>query len=244
MATQDETNAILPTRTRRQKRSQTATLVLMGATPFVVLGLDPLHSEVRVFRDLQACQTALPGAQDYCETLNAEAANRHPSLAPKYTSRHQCESDFAHVTVNNSCESGWCGIDDLSVCERTADGYYRPPFSGFLVDQAILDGTYEGTKPAPESLDDRQLQPVYSISDETLSSSGDEGQGSTYRSHTPFLWHYVMANGQYLGNQNLRDPVTRTKSQLAASTSRTFTGTSQRGGFGSTARQTMQAARS
>lgn len=60
MATQDEANAILPTRTRRQKRSQTATLVLMGATPFVVLGLDPLHSEVRVFG---TCRHARPPCQ-------------------------------------------------------------------------------------------------------------------------------------------------------------------------------------
>ncbi len=62
MATQEGMQAALQTRSRRQKRSQAATLVLMGATPFAVLGLDPLHTDVRVFRNLQACHVVpLPG---------------------------------------------------------------------------------------------------------------------------------------------------------------------------------------
>lgn len=243
MATQEGMQAALQTRSRRQKRSQAATLVLMGATPFALLGLDPLHTDVRVFRNLQACQAALSHSPGYCEDLDAEAAARHPSMAPRYTSRNQCEADFAHVTSAESCESGWCSAESLSTCESTADGYYRPPYSAFLVDQSVLNGTYKGEKPAPISLDGTQLQPVYGISDHTLNSS-DESGNTSHHSHIPFYWHYVTANGQYLGSKNLRGSVTQARSQLAANTGKTYTGTSQRGGFGATARQTMQAARS
>ncbi|MFL1456286.1 DUF1190 domain-containing protein [Marinobacter sp. GN3S48] len=243
MATQEEMSAALQPRTRRQKRSQAATLVLMGATPFAVLGLDPLHTDVRVFQNLQACQAALSSAPGYCESLDAEAASRHPEMAPRYTSRHQCEADFAHVTGEESCASGWCSTESLSTCESTGDGYYRPPYTSFLVDQSVIDGTYEGEQPAPESLDGSQLQPVYGISDHTLNNTGDNDNAS-HHSHVPFYWHYVAANGQYLGNKNLRGPVTRARTQLAANTGKTYTGTTRRGGFGATAKQTMQAARS
>lgn len=243
MATQEGMQAALQARSRRQKRSQAATLVLMGATPFAVLGLDPLHTDVRVFRNLQACQATLSSASGYCDALDAAAAARHPAMAPKYTSRNQCEADFAHVTNDKSCESGWCSAESLSTCESTGDGHYRPPYSAFLVDQSVLDGTYEGETPDPESLDDSQLQPVYGIADETLNSGSDDGYAS-HHSHIPFYWHYVTANGQYLGNKNLRAPVTLAHTQLAGNTGKTYTGTAQRGGFGATARQTMQSARS
>ncbi|MBN8239649.1 DUF1190 domain-containing protein [Marinobacter hydrocarbonoclasticus] len=244
MAAQEGISTALKTRSRRQKRSQAATLVLMGATPLVVLGFDPWHTDVRVFRTIDACQSTLSSAQGYCEDLEREVALRHAVMAPKYTSRAQCEADFAHVINEESCKTGWCSADNLATCEQADNGLYQPPYSGFLVDQSVLDKSYHGEQPDPSSLSDRQLQPVYGISDETLKSGDDSGDGYSHHSHVPFFWHYVTANGQYLGNKNLRGPVTMARTQLAGSAGKVYNGKTQRGGFGSTARQTMQAARS
>ncbi|TGN39949.1 DUF1190 domain-containing protein [Marinobacter confluentis] len=235
----------LPRRTRRQKRTQAATLVLMGATPFAVLGLDPLHTSVRVFQDVRACHSALSSSLAYCEALSTEAESRHADMAPEYTSLAQCSADFDHVTGDLACADGWCSADNLSTCETTDNGHFRPPFKSFLVDESVLRSAYQGDFPAPESLGEKQLQPVYGIADSTLHDGGESGSSSySHHSHIPFFWHYVAANGQYLGNQTMRGSVTMARSQLASSGNKTYTGTTQRGGFGATARKTMQSARS
>lgn len=242
MATHTEAAEALQKRARRQKRTQAATLVLMGATPLVVLGLDPLHTEVRVFRDIQDCQNTLSTAPDYCEALNAEAERRHPSLAPTYDTRSHCEADFAHVVEPTPCLEGWCSADSLSMCETSPNGQYRPVYSGFLVDQSVLDDSRSGLTPAPDSLSHNQLQPVYGISDASL--QGEDSSGYSSYSHVPLLWHYVSPGGRYLGDRTLKQPVTVNRFGLASASPKHFSGTAQRGGFGATARQTMQSARS
>lgn len=246
MAAQDGMFTTLKNRTRRQKRSQAASLVLMGATPLIVLGMDPLHIDVRVFSGLDSCNTVLGSSPDYCEALNLEAASRHATMAPKYTSMEQCEADFTHITNSNACKEGWCNAESFSTCEPSGNGLFQPPYSGFLVDQAIIDDAKMGQKANPETLSDRQLQPAYGISDYTLQDDQNNSDSGDYshHSHIPYYWHYVTANGQYLGNKNLRGPVTMTRAQLAGHPGKVYSGSSRRGGFGSTARQTMQSARS
>lgn len=244
MATQEGIQAALKHRTRRQKRSQAATLVLMGATPFAVVGLDPLHTDIRIFQNVNACHSALNSSLAYCEALNAEAAIRHLDMAPEYSSRSQCTADFAHVINNNHCMDGWCDAENLSTCETTEDGHFRPPYKSFMVDESLFKSAREGIFPDPETLGEKQLQPVYGIADSTLHENEDGTSSYSHHSHIPFYWHYVAANGQYLGNQTVRGPVTMARSQLATFGNKTYTGTSSRGGFGATARQTMQSARS
>ena len=244
MATQEGIQAALKHRTRRQKRSQAATLVLMGATPFAVIGLDPLHTDMRIFQNVKACQSALNSSLEYCEALNAEAADRHREMAPEYSSRAQCTADFAHVIDNTDCMNGWCGAENLSTCETTHDGRYRPAYRSFMVDESLVTDVREGIFPDPKALGEKQLQPVYGIADSTLHENEDGTSSYSAHSHIPFYWHYVAANGQYLGNQTVRGPITMARSQLTASGNKTYTGTSSRGGFGATARQTMQSARS
>ncbi|WP_336366189.1 DUF1190 domain-containing protein [Marinobacter sp. C2H3] len=243
MAAQEGISATLKTRSRRQKRSQAATLVLMGATPFVVLAYDPLHIDVRVFQNLAACQQALPSASDYCNALSREAASRHPTMAPRYTSRAQCDTDFAHIINEDACESGWCSADNLINCEQTGDGHYRPPFSGFMVDQSVLTSGAEGGRPNPSKLSQQQLQPVYEIPDNALHRGENSDSGSSYGYH-PLIWHYVTANGQYLGDKGLSTPVTLARTQLTSRSGKAYNGSTRRGGFGATALRTMQAARS
>lgn len=244
MAAQDGIKTTVKNRTRRQKRSQAASLVLMGATPLIVLGMDPLHIDVRVFSDLDSCNTAPGLTPDYCEALNREAASRHAAMAPKYTSMEQCETDFTHITNDNACKEGWCNAENFSTCESSENGLFQPPYSSFLVDQSVIDEAQGGQQANPAALSDQQLQPVYGISDYTLQNDQDSGSDYSHHSHIPFYWHYVTANGQYLGNKNLRGPVTMARTQLASNSGQVYSGTSKRGGFGSTARRTMQSARS
>lgn len=240
MTTQEGLSTAIKSRTHSQKRSQKATLVLMGATPFVVLGLDPLHTDVRIFRDVHACESALTATPGYCESLRTEAQARHPALAPKYESRDQCEADFAHVINDQTCKNGWCGQHSVIGCEATGDGHYRPAFSSFLVDQSVVSDTFSGETPAPSSLAEGQLQPVYGVSENTLQENSDH----PYYGHSVFLWHYVTPGGQYLGPRSLNTPVTLARTQLTSGPGQTFSGNTRRGGFGATARRTMQAARS
>lgn len=230
----------LQRRTRRQKRSQAATLVLMGATPFVVLGLDPLHNDVQVFQDVEACKASVRGDSSVCENFSKEASSRHPQVAPRYVTREACEAEFAHVVNGKNCENGWCSVDDLAVCEPAGDGHFRPAYSAFLVSQDVLSDSATGRPLDVASLDDGDLQPVYTVSSESL---GEERSSSSYGA-SPFLWYYMSSRGSYLGNQRLKGPLTVARSNLKPGTGQLHAGTSTRGGFGATARQTMQSARS
>lgn len=242
MAMHNGLGATLQTRTRRQKRSQVASLILMGAAPFVVLGVDPLHTDVRVFSGLQDCQQALPTATAYCTQLDAEAALRHVSMAPRYATWEQCEADFAHVSAPHDCQKGWCDATRLSVCEQSAEGQFRPAYNGFLVEQSVVERARRGYRPEPASLAERELQPVYGMSQDALLA--DEGGGYSYYGYIPFHSHFVTANAQYLARRGDRDPLNLKKSQLSAGAGKLQSGPIQRGGFGATARQTMQTASS
>lgn len=236
MVSTQAVGAALEARTRRQKRSQVVGLVLMGVTPLVVLGIDPLHSEVRVFSGVVDCQHHLPNAAAYCTELDSEAASRHLSMAPRYSTREQCEADFAHVAASHDCRKGWCAAASLSVCERTEDNQFRPAYNGFLVEQPTLDDARRGSRPSAASLSEQELQPAYGMSQDVL-------HGGYYPySYIPFHSHFVTANAQYLAPRGHRESLTLRRSQLAPGAA--HAGPIQRGGFGATARQTMQAAAS
>lgn len=226
-------------KTRRQKRSQIATLVLMGAAPIAILALDPLHQEVQVFQDIDACQSVFRHDANYCQALYTAAAARHATMAPSYDDKAQCETDFTHVT-DSSCQEGWCSDSVLSGCEVSTDGSFRPQFSAFMVQQSLITAALDGKPLAVESLNEQQLQPVYGMPEEALSQDAPR----SYYSPMPFLWHYVTPGGQYLGNNQLKGPVTLSRMQLASATGKTMTGDSRRGGFGTTASRAMASVRS
>lgn len=228
----------LQRRTRRQKRTQAATLVLMGATPFAILALDPLHNDVQVFQDIEACKASIGSNSAACENLSKEASARHARVAPRYLTMEACEAEFAHVVNGESCQTGWCTAEDLAVCEPAGDGQFRPGYSAFLVGEGVLADAVAGKPMDVASLGDGDLQPVYTVSGESLGE-----QTSSYYGGSPFLWYYLSSRGSYLGNQNLKGPVTVARSGLRPGTGQLHSA-STRGGFGATARQTMQSARS
>lgn len=243
MTSTDALSTVFQDKTRRQKRSQIATLILMGAAPIAILALDPLHQEVQVFEDVNACQSAFLHDASYCQALQTAAATRHETMAPSYASKALCEADFAHVT-DSSCQTGWCSDTAISGCEIGSDGQFHPQFSAFMVQQSLITAAMNGTPLPIDNLTEQQLQPVYGMPEAALSQDGSGDPQRSYYGPMPFLWHYVTPGGQYLGDNRLKRPVTLSRMQLASATGKTITGETRRGGFGTTAKKSMASARS
>ncbi|WP_083928715.1 DUF1190 domain-containing protein [Oceanimonas smirnovii] len=220
--------------TKRQKRSQIATLMMMGATPIFVLGWDPAHTEYHFFNDIESCQKKLP--QSYCNALNKEVKKRHTSMAPKYDSLYQCEADFAYIT-EPACKNNWCDSSVISTCEATEKGTFSPHYNGFMVTTAVIT-SIASQRPSPATLSEQDLQPVYRMPEGSL--VGDDDSFSNGLSSTNYYsWHAVSPGGSYLGNQRYTKPVKINKFQLASGTEKAYQGQVRRGGFGGTARRTM-----
>lgn len=106
------------------KRSKLAKLVLMGASPFILLGCDDTPPPPTSFKTLDECLQRTDIPDDACQTAYAQAKERLEKDAPRFQERASCESTFGY----GNCEM-----------VQRADGssWFFPAMTGFMIANAL-----------------------------------------------------------------------------------------------------------
>ncbi|QKE65567.1 DUF1190 domain-containing protein [Aquipseudomonas campi] len=242
----------VPALARRQKRASLLTLSLMGVAPLAILMWDPLYRDVRVFPSVALCDSDSPLSAEQCQKLYNEALRRNAQIAPSFVNFTACEGDF--LRISPSCKDGtWCEPQAVQNCALGDDGLARPNPAAFLVSESLLERLRQGEQPALAELDMEELQPVYGMSEENL---GGVSSGYTSTYHYPSYyggfsnrnWYMFTSQGQYLGDQSIRQLNLHTSHlQAGAGYAQHFQanalparmGGTARGGFGASARSSM-----
>ncbi len=123
------------------KRSKTARLIMMvPAAGMVLAGCGEKPVEVQVFNTPDECAAYYnPPAQ--CKAAFDDAKALHPQVAPRYTSRQECETDFG----TGQCESApVIASNQTQQQSQQSSGFFMPMMMGFMAGQMLNRGGMAG----------------------------------------------------------------------------------------------------
>ena len=125
------------------KRSKSVRLVAMGTGLFLVAACDEAKVDTAVFETAKQCQE-LGFTADECRANYERARTMHTEVAPKYTSKEACESDFGAA----QCETA---------PQQTASGgsVFMPLMMGYMMGSMLSGNRGATTQPLYRSRDDR-----------------------------------------------------------------------------------------
>ncbi|MGI5310519.1 DUF1190 domain-containing protein [Rheinheimera sp. WS51] len=165
------------------KRSKTARLIMMvPAAGLMLTGCGEEPVEVQVYNTPDECAAYYnPPAQ--CQAAFAEAKALHPKVAPRYSNKRECETDFgagqceaAPVIANvenNATQS------EPQAQSQQSSGFFMPMMMGFMAGQMLNRGGLAGQAPQAAS---KNASPVAS---QPLYKSRDDRQTFRTASNTP-----------------------------------------------------------
>lgn len=122
------------------KRSRSVKLVAMGTGLLLVAACEEAKVDTALFESVKQCETLGFTAQE-CEANYKSAQQMHVNVAPKYTSRTDCETDF--------------GAEQCEVApQRTTSGggVFMPLMAGYMMGSMLGGGR---SQPLYKSRDDR-----------------------------------------------------------------------------------------
>lgn len=137
---------------RSRKRSRHASLIMMvpAATGLLLAGCGPQRVEQGVvYQDVDQCSQQNPQATDLCATDYREAQAQHQNLAPRYTTREECETDFG----TERCEA--------APQQHASGSFFMPMMMGYLAGQMFNRPL--GAQSAASSI---PTQPLYKARDD------------------------------------------------------------------------------
>ncbi|HEY9132112.1 MAG TPA: DUF1190 domain-containing protein [Dyella sp.] len=110
------------------KRSRTAALLLMGATPLLLTACgDDETTREGVYTSVETCTAQLHDASA-CQQAYDKARNEAATGSPQFASRETCEADYG-----------------ASRCEERADNgghsFFVPLMTGFFISQMLRNGS-------------------------------------------------------------------------------------------------------
>jgi uncharacterized protein YgiB involved in biofilm formation len=151
------------------KRSKTARLIMMvPAAGLILTGCGEEAVEVQVYNTPDECAAYYnPPAQ--CQAAFAEAKALHPQVAPRYSNKTECETDFGR----GQCESAPVIASNATQTEPQAQsqqssGFFMPMMMGFMAGQMLNRGGLAGQAPqtATKSATPVASQPLYKSRDD------------------------------------------------------------------------------
>ena len=124
------------------KRSKSVRLVAMGTGLLLVAACEEAKVDTALFESVKQC-TSLGFTVQECETNYKEAQRNHVNVAPKYTKREDCETDFGAA----QCEVA---------PQRTSSGgsVFMPLMAGYMMG-SLLSGGRSAGQPLYKSANDR-----------------------------------------------------------------------------------------
>ena len=151
---------------QKVKRSKTARLIMMvPAASLVLTGCGEKPVDVQVFNTPDEC-AAYYNPPEQCQAAFNEAAALHPQVAPRYSSKQECETDFG----NGQCETApVIARNPEQQQNQQSSGYFMPMMMGFMAGQMFNRGGMAGT-PAQQTANATRSpvanQPLYKSRDD------------------------------------------------------------------------------
>ena len=127
----------------KTKRSQSIALIMMGASAIALSACDEAQVDAMVYDTLQQCIDDPAMTPDQCKATYAVAKTEHAKVAPKYTSRADCEADFGP----EHCEEA---------PYRTQNGgsVFMPLMMGYMMGSMLAGRNAVAPQPLYRSADD------------------------------------------------------------------------------------------
>lgn len=151
---------------QKMKRSKTARLIMMvPAASLALSGCGEKPVEVQVFNTPDEC-AAYYNPPEQCQAAFNEAAALHPQVAPRYSSKQECETDFG----SGQCETApVLARNPEQQQSQQSSGYFMPMMMGFMAGQMFNRGGMAGT-PAQQTANATRSpvanQPLYKSRDD------------------------------------------------------------------------------
>lgn len=145
------------------KRSKTARLIMMvPAASLVLAGCAEKTVDAQVYNSVNEC-VAFYNPVEQCEAAFLDAKNLHPSVAPRYSNRYECEADFGQGQCQTH-EDALAENDQLASNSGTTQpqqaqsggGFFMPMMMGFMAAQMMNRGAAQTqNQPLYKSRDDK-----------------------------------------------------------------------------------------
>lgn len=152
---------------RQFKRSKTARLIMMvPAAGLMLTGCGEKPVEVQVFNTPDEC-AAYYNPPEQCQAAFAEAKALHPKVAPRYSNKNECETDFG----TGQCESAPLIAGNASEPQaqsQQSSGFFMPMMMGFMAGQMLNRGGLGSQAPqaATKNASSVASQPLYKSRDD------------------------------------------------------------------------------
>lgn len=129
------------------KRSKSIALIMMSASAVALTACEESRVDAAVYNSLQQCidDTKMSNlSPDQCKQEFAAANEQHAKVAPKYTSKTDCEADFG---------AGQC--EDAPYRTRSGGSVFMPLMAGYMMGR-MMGGSSVASQPLYRSGDDRK----------------------------------------------------------------------------------------
>jgi uncharacterized protein YgiB involved in biofilm formation len=207
----------------QRKRSHSATLIrLLPAASLLVAACSPVNRQEQgvVYQDAKECSQMNPDASEQCQADYQDAVAAHPTTAPKYTSREECETDFGA----ERCEAA---------PERHAQGsFFMPMMMGYMAGQ-MFNRPMGGGQYAPGA-----TMPPVQDSEERARNAGAGGANGGGRGSVATQPLYKSRDDQSTFRTATNEPVAKQSGAVMVNPSAARVQPSRvtrSGGFGTTA---------
>lgn len=143
------------------KRSKCARLIMMvPAASLVLAGCAEKAVDAQVYSSVSEC-VAFYNPVEQCEASFGEAQKLHPSVAPRYMSKAECEVDFGQGQCESNIEAS-ASTDQLAgntsqQSAQSGGSFFMPMMMGFMAAQMMNRAGAAQTQNQPlyKSRDDR-----------------------------------------------------------------------------------------
>ncbi|CCQ73393.1 DUF1190 domain-containing protein [Magnetospira sp. QH-2] len=108
------------------KRSRHVALVMMGASALALTACEESQVDVGVFESVDQCMITPGMTKELCTESLAASQEQHAKVAPKYTSKGDCEADFG---------AGQC--EDSPYQTQSGGSVFMPMMMGFMMGQMM-----------------------------------------------------------------------------------------------------------
>ncbi len=146
---------------QKMRKAQPVSLALVSTLLFTACG-DSNEREAVVYRNKTECIKENPDQSEQCQQAYNAALKEAESSAPKYESRHSCESEFGYNRCVRSSQNNW----------------FMPALGGFMLARALNNNYYNSNR-----YDYARSTPVYYHNNSWVGGNGTR-YGSTYNRTT------------------------------------------------------------
>lgn len=122
------------------KRSKTARLIMMApAAGMILAGCGEKPVEVQVFNTPDECAAYYnPPAE--CKAAFEQAKALHPQVAPRYSSKQECETDFGSGQCESAPVLAANTTEPASQQSQQSGSFFMPMMMGFMAGQMLNRG--------------------------------------------------------------------------------------------------------